>query len=106
MLSVHPLPAVHGATVTRDLVLVVLEVELIVVAELPTAKTQSEKGRRRPPGSQQSGLRGPGSRWPGEGEKPAPWRPLAPPGLRGSESPEGLQAKLTLSLWTEGPGQK
>lgn len=34
MLSVHPLPAVHGATVTRDLVLVVLEVELIVVAEL------------------------------------------------------------------------
>lgn len=48
MLSVHPLAAVHGATVARDLVLVVLEVELVVVAELPMAKTQSEKGRRRP----------------------------------------------------------
>lgn len=34
MLSVHPLAAVHGAAVARDLVLVVLEVELVVVAEL------------------------------------------------------------------------
>lgn len=34
MHSVHPLPAVHGATVTGDLVLVVLKVKLIVIAKL------------------------------------------------------------------------
>lgn len=80
MLSVHPLPAVHGATVTRDLVLVVLEVELIVVAELPTAKTQSEKGRRRPrPASAQGPQAASGA-----GVRPAPEAQRAPRGCRKS----------------------
>lgn len=45
MRSVHPLAAVHGSTVTGDLVLVVFEVKLIVIAQLPTAKTQSQEGQ-------------------------------------------------------------
>lgn len=32
--SVHPLPAVYCATVTRDLMLVVFKVEFVVVAQL------------------------------------------------------------------------
>jgi hypothetical protein len=46
MHSVHPLPAVDRSAVARNLVLVVFEVKLIVVAELPTAKTQRERGHR------------------------------------------------------------
>lgn len=42
--SVHPLAAVHGSTVTRDFVLVILEVELVVVAQL---ETQEVKKRLR-----------------------------------------------------------
>lgn len=38
--SVHPLAAVHGSTVTGDLVLVVLKVKLIVIAQLPAKDTQ------------------------------------------------------------------
>lgn len=44
MHSVHPLPAVHSSTVTGDLVLVVFKVKLIIIAQLPMAKTQSKKG--------------------------------------------------------------
>lgn len=43
--SVHPLPAVHGPAVTRNLVLVIFKVKLIVIAKLPTAKTQCEGGQ-------------------------------------------------------------
>lgn len=46
MPSVHPLPAVHGPAVTRNLVLVVFKVKLIVIAKLPAAKTQYERGWR------------------------------------------------------------
>lgn len=100
--SVHPLAAVHSPTVTRDLVLVVLEVELVVVAQLPTAKTQRQgrgtggKGPAHRPLSQQGGHRA-GQRGAASGGREQAW--LHRPGLPTGQEPGGqyFQAQPDLS---------
>lgn len=101
MLSVHPLAAVHGAAVARDLVLVVLEVELVVVAELPTAKTQSERGRRRPRPAPAPGPRQPAARGrERDREQPGPRR-RGPQEAGGCRQSSHWPCGLALALWAE-----
>lgn len=45
--SVHPFAAVDGSTVTRDLVLVILEVKLIVITQLRGRERGREAGREK-----------------------------------------------------------
>ena len=101
MHSVHPLPAVHGATVTGDLVLVVLKVKLIVIAKLPTAKTQRQQGRgardlprasrgpRRPRGQPLPAERAPGP----QGPRTAPSSPVSAPVRASSQAPNPLRPR-------------